>query len=182
MPSKGAFLAVNSEAIQARDRWQTQKKTRWVIVHSSPSAPRVPEPVPDTNITAGFQSLDIHTCEGTGAYGYGRWGSKHSQGTCRGMAPLCLSEKSSKSKLQCEWGRQGWLCKSADSHSWGTRTGTKRSLQPGVQPVPACRVLWTQAFKLTCLSSEKARADRLAFITLFGQTAVCMTMRMKLFY
>lgn len=69
--------------------------------------------------------------------------------------PLCACQRSHRNQNCSEWGGQGWLCKSADSHSWGARTGTKRSLQPGVQPVPACRVLWTQAFKLTCLSSQK---------------------------
>lgn len=114
-PSPNRVWAQQSCSDRAHDRRWAQKKTRRVIVHPSPSAP---QPVPDTNITVGFQSHDIHTCEGTGPCGYRRWGGKRSQGACRGMDPLCFSEKPSKSKVQCEWGRQDWLCKSADSHSW----------------------------------------------------------------
>lgn len=120
---------------RARDRQRGQKKTEQVLVHPSPSAPRTPQPVPDTNVTVGFQSHDIGTCEGTERL----VGAGAQSGNMSRNRPLCACPKSHRStngskgsKVDCENQLMATV--------GGMRTGTKRSSQPDAQPVPAWRV------------------------------------------
>lgn len=78
---------------RAHDRQRAQKKTKQVLVHPSPSAPRTPQPVPDTNVTVGFQSHNIGTCEGTERL----VGAGAQSGNMSRNRPLCACHKSHRS-------------------------------------------------------------------------------------